>query len=680
MSQRPRIWFPLLAALGVGLPGTSGADDFTWDPITAADWAVIPDPSKGIHSAVMLFEKISADDTKFLKSNLQTKAYLTIYRRIKVFEPEGHDFGEVVAPFVHRHEEIEEIRARTLLPDGREILLTKPEVHEKEIYKSKGLKVKQKAFSLPGIASGCIVEYRLKYRLPYPNDVWVIQKEIPLRHGEYRWLFYRGRGLDDDEIPLLAKKFSPNYFYLHTVAPLKVEIRPSEEDPEEVFFSVDDVPAFVPEPYSPPEIALQTQVRCYYGAAANPDSFWAEAARETAGEIRDFCKSDGRLHDALAAIKPAGSDQDKIESTYAWLQRNIKNVTYLEGTEDEFKDNDNADDTLKRRYGTQEDINLVFYHMLRQFNIGAWMTYVVDRDESFFVWDAKYWQFDRSLVAARAADGQYRLYSPGDLFLPPSHLIAVNEGAHALMLLDGGPKLVKTPHSAANLNRTRRTLNLRVDSDSEVSGRMVEQRTGHAASTIRLLLMDRRAGRSTPTVPPVSTAAEERLHDLLEEEIPNAELDSVAVEGGELGDTGAPITVLCHLKLPQGRQLSGSRLFLQPFGALNQSPSPFQTDERRYPIVFDHAYELTEMLNIDLGTDWKVDALPADKTFVNTAGRCEAKFACFGQTLSVQRLFRLDRPFWSVAEYPVVRELFRTFHGQEILAVVLSKSAPRSSE
>ncbi len=84
---------------GVGVAG----DEFKWEPITAADWSLKADSTKGIRHALMLFEKVTRDDTGELYE-------LEIYRRFKIFDAEGRKWGDFNIPYVHKKQKVTAIR------------------------------------------------------------------------------------------------------------------------------------------------------------------------------------------------------------------------------------------------------------------------------------------------------------------------------------------------------------------------------------------------------------------------------------------------------------------------------------------------------------------------------------------------------------------------------------------
>ena len=673
-----RLILLVLASLALG--GVE-AGDSVWEPITAADWAVVEDTAKGIRNAVLLFEKVTADDRKLMEK----KCYLTIYRRIKIFNANGRRWGDVKLAYIHKDQKIEKIRGRTIRPDGQKFSLLKSQIFEKEIYKSKEIKIKQISFSLPGISDGCIIEYVIKYRIPEPNNFWVNQREIAMLRGEHRWLFYRRDNFQQNHYDPFDERYSsklrlipkdneierhrqidnqqidpiliPDYIWLHNDRPITVEVRPSSKDPQEFFFAINNVPAFVEEPYSLPEIALQDHLRCYY-IAGNSSAFWEAMAQNVSEMLDKYCRKNKRVRKIMESLENLDTDNVKIEAAYTWLQKNLKNISYSDSNED-FKENKTADEALKRGYGTQADINYIFCDILREMNMDAKIAYGVDRNQDLLVPEAKYWQFHRSLVAVPTSQGGYRFYSPGDLHLPATHVPWFNEGVKAFVIGDTNQQFFAIPFSNAASNLTQRVVTLRLKDDLKLQGELIEHHNGQSARNIRLLL--------TKTT---EAAREEQLQSDLAVMLPDAKIDSISVKGVE--EPGKTLRLKSKIGFADIHKRLGTRLLLQPFDFLGKTTNPFQADTRSNPIMFDYAYQIIETLNLEMPDNCKVEALPADTTFANEAGFCGVTFMTCGQRLSVQRLFRLNYPFLRASAYALVRKLFQTRQALNALTVVLN--------
>ena len=71
-----------------------GGTKFEFDEVTDRDWAVCEDSAKGIHDAVMIFEKVTQND-----ENLQNqKCYRTEYYRIRILSEKGREWADVNLP------------------------------------------------------------------------------------------------------------------------------------------------------------------------------------------------------------------------------------------------------------------------------------------------------------------------------------------------------------------------------------------------------------------------------------------------------------------------------------------------------------------------------------------------------------------------------------------------------
>ncbi|UCD37582.1 MAG: DUF3857 domain-containing protein [Fidelibacterota bacterium] len=625
---------------------------FEWQPITTDDWATAEDSARGIHDAVMIFEKIIADDRKWIDD----KCYYSLYRRIRILSPEGREWGDVTAPYLHKEGKIERIDGRTVLADGREYALSKSQIYEKDIVRAKGVRIKQKSFSLPGVSGDCIIEYYIRYRMPESNKLWLIQKDIYLIEGEYIWKFYAGRGVSDQVYAAVSDDLVPNYLWVNLPQKGSVEMRPSIKEPEEVVFTIKDISAFEAEPYSPPEVELKALLRLYYGGSEPPAAYWGNLAKEIQDVLRDYTSANKRTRPIVEVIDTADTQEEKIQIAYEWVQEKINNTLY-DDSDKKYKKNESVDDVLKREYGTAEDISIVFYDLLREMNIDAKMVYAIDRDENFLYYQAKYWQFDRCLVAVPNNAEGYDYYIPGIKYISPGRVPWFNENTPGFIVGDLSRQFVHIPASKSHTNRIKRYIKLKLDDNTQLEGTLQEERLGHSARSLRIRLRD--------------YSEEEKLEYLSErfsDHFPNYESDSLVVEGlDELTET---VSMKFTVRYLPGFQQVGNRLFLKPFDLFSTQEMPFTSVERKYSIMFDYANTLIEMINLELPGTMTIEALPPDSTFSNLIGQCQINFITFGNTLSIQRSLILSHPMVKAEGYLLIRELFLARQAFEEMAVI----------
>lgn len=645
---------PVVSCLLVFLPARAG--DFKWEPITPTDWAVVGD-SQSTAGAIMLFEKVFADDQRLIDE----RCYRIIYRRIRITNNEGRSWGDVDIPYLNKAQKIEKILGRTVLPDGSEILLDKNKVIEKEVVKAKGLKIKQKSFSLPGVSDDCIIEYYYKIRLRYPVGTWTFQKEIPLKTGELTWEFYRGRGLIGRGYRRTAEFLTPNFTAINYTGKVISETRPTIKDPKMVYFRVDTVAPFKDEPFSLPDIALKGQIRYYYGSPGTPATYWGDISLSIREGLAEFTRRNKRVKEVITPFLGLADNEAKITAAYQWLQQNITNVDYNDNVKRP-KDNNNADDVLKRRYGTSLDINRVFYDMLREMNIDAHFAYTVDRDDDFFVYSAKYWQFSRSMVAVSDEKGEYHFYSPAVAFLPAGETPWYNEGTSALLAESLDKQFYRIPFSAATFSQFKRFRWLALDAQNILSGKMIEQSSGHFARDLRLDLEDRNEADGVSF-----------LQETFNKRFAEAQMDSIEIR--DIDNIDKPLSIQCEIDMPATPQKAGSRMLLNCSELLGVDDNPFLAEDRQHLIMFKHAQIETEVLEVGLPEGWIVEALPADTAVQNAIGASSLLFRKLrnGTAFSIQWQFRLDHPMIKQIGYTQVKDLWEAGLAAQKMTVVMQR-------
>ncbi len=293
------------------------SEKFTWRPIEEQDWQVPLSGDQAHKGAVILFEMAESNDRDWANE----ECYYTLYRRIRILNYQGRKWGDVQVPIFSTNQKVEKIKGRTILRDGTVIELDRSHIHEKEVLRTEADKIKQKSFYLPGITNDCIIEYYIRLRLERPVSYWVIEKDLFLKQGTFTWKFFRGEGLSRATLRRIADRIIPNFVILNKVLPVNMEQKPSLKNPEEIVFTVKDVPAFKSEPYSLPEMAIKMNLRFYYGAPTSAEAYWGEQSRKTMTELEQFWNHDDRMEPVLKHFADLPTAQEKMRAAYDWIQK-----------------------------------------------------------------------------------------------------------------------------------------------------------------------------------------------------------------------------------------------------------------------------------------------------------------------------------------------------------------------
>lgn len=652
----------LLAALF--LPSTLQAKKqkpFEWDAVSDSDWEIIKDTAKNYTDAVMIFERIIENDKQYEDD----KCYRTIYRRIRILSDDGRDWADVEVPFLDKKQKILDIQGRTVLRDGTVSLLAKEHIFEKQTIKTKKQKRKQTTFSVPGVTDDCIVEYMIKFRTPDYNPIWLIQKDIPLLHAELRWVLAKWN-LHESQAETYEDYITPNYLWVNTYSKVDVEQLPNLKQVESLLFVTENIPAFEEEPYTVPESSLKTKMFCYYGSRQHAESFWDKQSSRQEKALDRFCKKNKKVVKVVEKFSGMDSDEEKILAAANWIRDNILNITYYDyynpkkpSEKKKPKKRKSVNDVIKLGYGSRFDINYLFCDMLREMNIDAKIVFSQSRFDDLFVKQAKYWQFDRSLVAVVKQNAKPTYYSPGFPYMPVTETPYFLEGSMALVC-GGYEYLAPIPFSEAGKTTISRVFSYTIDDDLEISGTVSERSSGAAAQSLRLTALDED-----------SVDIKILLTDDIEDDFTGVEIELLSYE--HFNDLSRSVVLKYEIKQPEITE-TGSKIMLRPLQYLSRSKSPFDTDERKEAIMFSYGYLLRETAEIAIPEDWQIEAMPSDTVFKNQIGQCAVSYQSFGNTITVQRLFQLDFPFWHVEFFDDIRNLFRARQNFSESIVVLTEA------
>jgi hypothetical protein len=646
---------------------------FVWEPVTDSDWAITADSAKGIHEAVMIFERVHVDDgelRRFTEKELNRyRSYRSIYRRVRILNAAGRNWGDVDVPVFHTEQKIVSIEGRTILRDGSVTLLQPDQVHEKEVVKTDDEKYMQTSFSLPGVTDDCIVEYIIVYKAPYSSIEWLVQKDIPLMKFSYRWKlaeiemsqelldFYRSS-------PILDLT-TPNYLWVNPKTRQTVTPLPDKAKPEELLFEAENLPPFEEEPYPMPDNCLKDQLLCYYGTDVSPARYWGAWSEGFATMVEDFNTKHEKIAETVKSFDSRADNTSKIKAAYDWIVRNITNLSYLDLHDKkdskktlEAKPTTCVDEVIKLGYGHRDDINMLFWGMLRSMNIDAKFVYAKDRFGNLFVDKAKYPQFDRSAVAVKQVPFGYKFYTPGAYLTPDNMVPWYLEGVTAIMT-DADEYLITIPFSLASATTVTSHATYAFTEDLGLVGRLKAALTGHEARTCRINLYDKD-----------TTEYFEVIEGEIDDSYPQAEFDSIAFEG--IDSIYQPLILNVKLTYPAVAPLAG-RILLKPCDYLSDSQNKFVKSERTGPVLFRNALTLEETADFQLPASWKIEALPGDSSYSNKVGRCEVKFIPSESGFTVRRAFTLTGPYWLTEDYASVRRLYQARQDMSDRVGVLSQ-------
>jgi hypothetical protein len=382
--------FQVIATLVLlGLP--AWAD---WPPIPPEDLKMTDLPEQKGAPAVILLREEVADDLN---------NYHSVYERIKILTETGRRYADVELPYWRRAFTIDGVSGRTIHADGSAIPFDGHIFDKMALRARRGhideVRVHVKAFTLPDVQVGSIIEFR--YSLRYADNTflapeWLVQEDLFQRRATFKYIPYDG--------PVIMRHgrigqgaawtaFLPTQGpqpQLHKVLLSSQASR--HQAGQYIDLSIENMPPIAEEPHMPPVGMLRYRVQFYYRDQFNPspEAFWKEEGKFWSKDVEKFLDDKSGIDDAMAKTAlPTDSPEQKVRNIYAFVTR-LENQSFrAQRTEQEekgigLKANRGAGDVLRQRSGTHDDLNRLFAAMVRTAGISASMMWVASREETLF--------------------------------------------------------------------------------------------------------------------------------------------------------------------------------------------------------------------------------------------------------------------------------------------------------
>ncbi|MEW6130159.1 MAG: DUF3857 domain-containing protein [Acidobacteriota bacterium] len=617
-----------------------------WKPVTPEDLRLTAkDLGDAEADAAILFrEGVLNDD-----DNQGTS--LRLYIRIKIFNDRGRRFADIELPYKKELGKITDVSARTIKPDGTIIEVADRDIFDKLIFKSSTRTERAKVFTLSGVEPGTIIEYR--YRQTYPQGfryfAFDLQSELFIKQLSYtiqtpfmtnadvRWVTFNVK----DE-----KRFHPAWDGAFKI-------------------NVEDIHPFKREPMMPPELAVKMWGWLYYSTELEqkPEKYWRDYARRMYYRALGETTPSKAIRQVVASItNPTDSPQDKLAKLYKYVQNEIRNLGDKDKADDadpegaesseDFKKNDTADDTLKRRYGTPREINRLFVAMARAAGFEARVIELVTRDENLFhqsFTDA--FQFNGEAAVIINRDGALQFFDAGTAYCPAGSLAWEKEAVTALLYGDKDWRFVETPVSDGERNNEDRKLRVTPFADGRVEVQVESKVTGLRALELRNELqgLTREEQRKR-----ILSAARDRL--------PSATINESSVTISDAVKPPSALSEAYHLTLPQAATVTEKRLFLKPALLTRRDENFLPSATRANNLRFHFAWSESEQAVIETPDGYEIEQVPEAIEVDIGAARYQAKFTRAGDHIIYERKLLVNGINFTPKQYAIVKTFFDRVH------------------
>jgi hypothetical protein len=612
-----------------------------WLPVTQQDLAIKEVPQNPGADAIQLYlSYYKDDDAKFI----------SVYRRIKILGESGRKRADVEIP-IEPGQSLKELTARTIHPDQKVIDFTgKP--FEKVLIKKRGVKYTVRAFTLPDVTVGSIIEYRCVIELPSGLvdliSSWPVQEDLFTVRERLRFRAFQGLVMVPTEWTSILHKSQVSYSYLN-----QIDINvPEKKQGNLMELELRNIPKFDAEEYMPPQDDFRPVILFYYGGRemSSPDKFWDEWQRLITEYVEKFIGNSREVHDA--AMQAIGSETDpekKLRKLYARAQQ-IRNLSFervrtaQENKVEHLKRNASAQEVLQRGFGTSWDVNVTFTAMARAAGLDANMLGVSDRKERSFNKIVLWMGQLRSSAVMVNLEGKELVLDPGTRYCPFGLLRWRNTATSALKYSKIGGGFVTTPQPESAL--IRRSATVTVGADGALTGEMSVDFNGEEALEHRLDALDEDdAGRN------------KSLEDEVKGWLPwDAVIKLQDSQGWESMD--GPLTARFKVEVPAFAVAAGKRLALPAFFFPTLQKNMFTSQMRKYPIAFPYPFSEDDEFSVKLPEGYVVEEPPYRRKAGLSYAEYEINTVLQDRMLVTKRKMRLDGLQFPPDKYEELKNFF----------------------
>jgi hypothetical protein len=509
--------------------------------------------------------------------------------RIKIFTERGKERYATVDIPLEGKGRITGVEGWTLKPDGSVLELKEDSIFERDVLKTKRLKIRVLSLALPNVGTGDVIEYRYRDTQYHaePAIRLDLQREIPIRRVTYR----------------LKEPLSTRWRASMRVMQFHCNARLETDRSGFLATSQEHVPAYHDEPDMPPKDEVMPWMLAYYERAIStniPFELWRKVASEEYESFRKRMKAGKAVLNAAAEItRGIAAPEEKLQALDRFCRTRIRNVNHgpTAMTSQElkaFKGHASPEETLQRMAGQGSDINLLFAALAGALGFDARIALLCDREHMFFRWDRPLRAFLSSDDIAVKLGDHWLLFDPATPYLEPGMLRWQEEGLRVLISDPNEPVFVNTPLLPAMRSARRCRAELRLTEDGSLEGTVQYTFSGHTGREWKLHYQDLTAAEQ-----------EEDWKKGQQERVSGLELSDFEIKN--VTDPLQPLIIRYKVYVPGYAARTGKRILLQPAFAEYNRPARYTASVRKSDLYYKFPWSEDDDVTIELPAGWLVD-------------------------------------------------------------------------
>lgn len=639
-------------------------------PVHSAD---VPDWLKA-QAAVQLpayDEKISAVvlyDEQIVTVAPTGKIRLLHRRALRILRPDDESSGMVRVNFDDQTR-ITNLRAWSLPVGDKPFLVKEKQALETSLYGVENGELvsdmRTRVLIIPAATPGNTIGYEYEQE-EYPYVLltdWNFQESIPVRSAKYTLSLPPGWN------------FRATWLNHSAVEPVSVT-------PGQWQWSVDDLAAIRIERAMPPwtKIAGNLSLTLLKPSDADKKALsWADLGAWYTELIRDRQQATAAMQQKVVELNDGkATTLAKMNALASFVQTDIRYVAIelgIGGLQPH-----PASEVFLRHYGDCKDKATLLATLLREMGVESYYVVINTERGAINAETPPNLGFNHVILAIALPDGlddpsllavvrhptlgRLLFFDPTQPYTPLGRLDGSLQANYALLVAKGSGELIAVPQLPSTSSYVRRTAQLKLSAQGDLSGDLQDVRVGDSAASARYLL--RSATQESDRIQPV-----ERL---LADSLSNFSLQRAVVANVAFIDQ--PFEWRYSFEAPGYAKLSGDLMMVRPWVLGSQTTGLLETrGKRQHPIEFGGPALDSDVFEIKLPDGYVVDELPAATNLDIGYLVYRSKTEQVGRSIRYVRSLEVKQLSVPAADSDRLKQFFRAVYADERRMVILKRSA-----
>jgi hypothetical protein len=421
----------------------------------------------------------------------------------------------------------------------------------------------------------------------------------------------------------------------------------------------------------PPIYSSRYHVYFYYTPYYNAKDYWDTEIKYWNSDTNKFTSNNGTVSAAAhEAITGAATDEEKARKLYAYVMA-LENTDYTRRrtSQEEKKEIKSAEDVLKRKHGSANQIAMTYVALARSAGLKADCMLIADR--SNLILDVNWQDISQitDTIVVVNYGGQDHYLDPGSRYNPFGHL----EWDHTITggvrqdNKNAATQFSMTPGEPYKYSHTSRVGDVTITEDGHMTGKLIFTYEGSPALRWRHVALKND-----------DAELKDRLKKVMESLLPGGSevsVESVAnIDNGEL-----PLRVEAKVSGRIGNSV-GSRVMLPSVLFENNSRPRFPHERREQGVYFPYSEFEQDAVRYTLPASWTVESAPTNQT---TRFEKTAAYSLTSQqkanTITLRRDFIMGDIYFEHAKYAELRKFYNDFEAIDHGTVILKRTPTTAS-